>query len=153
MLLVLFGLVMVRREAMRSFYGRRQFLGLGLVPWSTRFGDVQKNRFVLNQITNLLVMSQKMGFGIWVLVFSNVPNSFTMNGGWKVHAKAARFERLMDEKYGMFRPFLKEHPEIEQFVRSVQRKYATGQYSPLRQGKPPIPKSTAVIVLIPLVED
>ena len=72
---------MVRREAMRIFYGRRQFLGLGLVPWSTRFGDVQKNRFVLNQITNLLVMSQKMGFGIWVLVFSNVPTVSTPGYG------------------------------------------------------------------------
>ena len=69
------------------------------------------------------------------------------NGGWKVRAKAARFERLMDEKYGRFRPFLKEHPEVEHFVRSVQRKYATGQFSPFRQGKPPIPKSTAIVIL------
>jgi hypothetical protein len=32
------------------------------------------------------------------------------NGSWKVHVKAARFERVMDKKYGMFRPFLKEQP-------------------------------------------
>jgi hypothetical protein len=69
------------------------------------------------------------------------------NGGWKVHAKAARFERLMDEKYGRFRPFLKGHPEIEQLVRSMQRKYVSGYFGPFRQGKPPIPKSTAVIIL------
>lgn len=69
------------------------------------------------------------------------------DGGWKVRAKAARFERRMEEKYGMFRPFLKEHPEFEQHIRSAQRKYATGHFSPFRQGKPPIPKSTAVIIL------
>lgn len=66
---------------------------------------------------------------------------------WKIQANAARFERRMDEKYGMFRPFLKEHPEVERMVRSVQRRYAQGYYSPFRQGKPPIPKSTAVIIL------
>lgn len=69
------------------------------------------------------------------------------NGGWKIQAKAARFERRMDEKYGIFRPFLKEHPELEQYVRSVQRKYSQGYFSPFRQGKAPIPKSTAVIIL------
>lgn len=69
------------------------------------------------------------------------------NGAWKVQANAARFERRMDEKYGIFRPFLKEHPELEQFVRSMQRKYSQGYFSPLRQGKSPIPKSTSVIVL------
>jgi hypothetical protein len=69
------------------------------------------------------------------------------NGGWKVHARAARFERLMDERYGRFRPLIKQYPELEQFVRNVQRKYATGYFSPFRQGKPPIPKSTAIIIL------
>jgi hypothetical protein len=69
------------------------------------------------------------------------------NGGWKAHARAARFERLMDERYGRFRPLIKKYPELEQMVRSVQRKYATGYFSPFRQGKPPIPKSTAVIIL------
>ncbi|KAL3912089.1 MAG: hypothetical protein SGILL_007025, partial [Bacillariaceae sp.] len=69
------------------------------------------------------------------------------NGGWKVHARAARFERLMDERYGRLRPLLKQYPELETFMRNVQRKYATGHFSPFRQGKPPIPKSTAVIIL------
>lgn len=69
------------------------------------------------------------------------------NGGWIVQANAARFERKMDEKYGIFRPFLKQHPELEQYIRSIQRKYSQGYFSPLRQGKAPIPKSTAVIIL------
>jgi len=68
-------------------------------------------------------------------------------GGWKVDAKAARFERLMDEKYGMFRPFLKQHPQADRFVRSLQVKYANGYFHPIRQGKSPIPKSTAVMIL------
>jgi len=71
----------------------------------------------------------------------------TKNGGWKAHARAARFERIMDERYGRFRPLLKQYPELETMVKSLQRRYATGYFSPLRQGKPPIPKSTAVIIL------
>jgi hypothetical protein len=66
---------------------------------------------------------------------------------WKVHANAAKFERQLDEKYGIFRPFITNHPEIETFVRSVQRKYAMGYFSPFRQGDPPIPRTTAVIIL------
>jgi hypothetical protein len=66
---------------------------------------------------------------------------------WKIQAKAARFERRMAEKYGIFLPLLKEYPEVEQLVRSVQRKYSQGHFSPFRQGKAPIPKSTAVIIL------
>eukprot|EP00535_Pseudo-nitzschia_heimii_P005499 CAMPEP_0197186350 /NCGR_PEP_ID=MMETSP1423-20130617/13745_1 /TAXON_ID=476441 /ORGANISM="Pseudo-nitzschia heimii, Strain UNC1101" /LENGTH=980 /DNA_ID=CAMNT_0042637637 /DNA_START=119 /DNA_END=3061 /DNA_ORIENTATION=- len=71
----------------------------------------------------------------------------TKNGGWKAHARAARFERVMDERYGRFRPLLKKYPEVETMVKTLQRRYATGHFSPLRQGKPPIPKSTAVIIL------
>ncbi|GAX29213.1 hypothetical protein FisN_28Lh041 [Fistulifera solaris] len=70
---------------------------------------------------------------------------FAPKGGWRVHANAARFERNLDEKYGIFRPFITQHPEIETFVRNVQRKYVLGEFSPLR--KPPIPRSTAVIIL------
>jgi hypothetical protein len=69
------------------------------------------------------------------------------SAGWRVGAKAAKFERHLDEKYGMLRPLITNHPEIEQFVRNVQRKYATGHFSPIRQGKPPIPRGTAVIIL------
>ena len=66
---------------------------------------------------------------------------------WKVHVNAAKFERQLDEKYGIFRPFITEHPEIETFVRSLQRKYHMGYFSPFRQGDPPIPRTTAVIIL------
>lgn len=66
---------------------------------------------------------------------------------WKVHVNAAKFERQLDEKYGIFRPFITNHPEIETFVRSVQRRYAMGYFSPFRQGDPPIPRTTAVIIL------
>ena len=72
---------------------------------------------------------------------------FAKAGGWKVHANAAKFERFLDEKYGIFRPFITEHPEVEVFIRSIQRKYAMGYFSPLRQGPPPIPRSTAVILI------
>lgn len=66
---------------------------------------------------------------------------------WKVHANAAKFERQLDEKYGIFRPFITDHPEIETFVRSLQRKYHVGYFSPFRKGDPPIPRTTAVIIL------
>lgn len=78
---------------------------------------------------------------------SDVSHHFSDKGGWKIHANAAKFERSLDEKYGIFRPFITNHPEIETFIRSVQRKYEMGYFNPLRQGDPPIPKSTAVILL------
>jgi hypothetical protein len=73
-----------------------------------------------------------------------------MSKTYKVHIKAAKFERLLDEKYGIFRPFIKEHPEIEQFLRSMHRKYVSGYFHPLRQSPPPIPRSTSVILLFML---
>ena len=73
-----------------------------------------------------------------------------MSKGYKVHIKAAKFERLLDEKYGVFRPFVKDHPEVEQFIRSMQRKYASGYFHPIRQTAPPIPRSTSVILLFML---
>jgi hypothetical protein len=69
------------------------------------------------------------------------------NGAWKVHARAARAERLMEERYGRLRPLIKEYPQLEHVVKTLQRRYATGYFSPLRQGKAPIPKTTAVIIL------
>jgi hypothetical protein len=68
-------------------------------------------------------------------------------GGWKIAAKAAKFERLLDERYGVFRPFVKKHPEVEHALRAFQRKYAGGYFSPFRQSDPPIPRSTAIILL------
>lgn len=72
---------------------------------------------------------------------------FSTLNNWKVHANAAKFERRLDEKYGIFRPFITNHPEVETFVRGVQRKWAMGYFSPLRPGGPPIARSTSVILL------
>jgi phytoene dehydrogenase-like protein len=72
---------------------------------------------------------------------------FSTLNGWKVHANAAKFERRLDEKYGILRPFITNHPEIEHFVRGVQRKYAMGYFSPLRPSGPPIARSTSIILL------
>lgn len=72
---------------------------------------------------------------------------FEKRGGWKVHANAAKFERLLDEKYGVLRPFITNHPEVELMIRSVQRKYAMGYFSPLRKGDPPIPRTTSIVIL------
>lgn len=88
----------------------------------------------------------------WIKEFDEMLSDTTeffqsKNGGWKAHAKAARFERIMNERYGRLRPLLKEYPELETMVKTLQRRYATGYFSPIRQGKPPIPKSTAVIIL------
>ena len=65
--------------------------------------------------------------------------------GWKVHANAAKFERQLDEKYGIFRPLITSHPELEQFIRTIQRKSAMGHFSPLK--KPVIPRTTSIIIL------
>jgi hypothetical protein len=74
-------------------------------------------------------------------------SSSSNGGGYKIYANAAKFERMLDEKYGIFRPFITNHPEIEHTIRSLQRQYAMGQFSPLRSQPPPIPRSTAIIIL------
>lgn len=71
----------------------------------------------------------------------------TPSNSWKVHANAAKFERLLDEKYGKFRPFIESHPNVELFIKTVQRKYAMGAFSPIRKGNAPINKTTAIMVL------
>ena len=91
------------------------------------------SQFVIDEMSNILEESSS--------------HFFAKEGGWKTKANAAKFERLMDEKYGIFRPFIKDNPQLEDAIRSIQRKYATGYFSPFRQKEPPIPKSTAVIVL------
>ena len=84
-------------------------------------------------------------------IMSETSSHFTTVGKaaatWKIHANAAKFERHLDEKYGVFRPFITEHPEIEVFIRGVQRKYSRGEYSPIRQGDPPVDKKTSIIIL------
>ena len=72
---------------------------------------------------------------------------FSKESGWKTQANAAKFERLMEEKYGVFRPFIKDNPQVEEAIRLIQRKYETGFFSPFRKSDPPIPKSTAVVIL------
>lgn len=76
-------------------------------------------------------------------ILSELSSHYFKGGAWKIHANAARFERQLDETYGVFRPFVT--PEMETLLRAVQRKYAMGEFSPCR--KPPIPRSTAVIIL------
>ena len=74
-------------------------------------------------------------------------SNFFFDDSWKVSARAARFERLLEERYGVFLPFVKAHPELEVALRTVQLRYQQGYFSPFRQGDPPIPRSTAVIIL------
>lgn len=78
---------------------------------------------------------------------SETSEYFGRDGGWKIEANSAKFERLLDERYGMLRPLVTKYPQIEQVVRSVQRKYLAGDFSPFRQSDPPIPRSTAIILL------
>jgi hypothetical protein len=82
-------------------------------------------------------------------IFQETSNHFFADkGGWRIPANAAKFERMLDEKYGPFRPFITQHPEIEIFLRNLQRKYAAGYFSPFRQQeKPPIPRTTAIVLL------
>mmetsp|Transcript_33047 Transcript_33047/g.64646 ORF Transcript_33047/g.64646 Transcript_33047/m.64646 type:complete len:1144 (-) Transcript_33047:74-3505(-) len=66
---------------------------------------------------------------------------------WKTHVNAAKFERLLDEKYGRFRPFITAHPELEALIKNVQRKYAMGEFSPFRKGDPPMGRTTSIMIL------
>jgi hypothetical protein len=67
-------------------------------------------------------------------------------GTWKARANAAKFERLLDEKYGILRPFL-THPQVEVYMKWLQRKHAMGNFSVFRQGDPPIALHTSIIIL------
>ena len=64
---------------------------------------------------------------------------------WRVHLNAAKFERLLDERYGRFRPLVERHPEIEVAFKGLQRRYAMGKFSPFRER--PVGMSTAIMVL------
>ena len=64
---------------------------------------------------------------------------------YKVHANAAKFERLLDEKYGRFRPFIESHPQVEVFIKNISRKYAMGAFSPFKKSVP-INKTTSIMV-------
>ena len=81
------------------------------------------------------------------LLTSTSQHFSTSTNAWKVHANAAKFERLLDEKYGRFRPFIESHPNVEIFIKNVQRKYAIGAFSPFRKSGPPIGKTTSIMLL------
>lgn len=66
---------------------------------------------------------------------------------WKVVANVAKFERQLDERYGVFRPFIQNHPEIETFVRTVQRMYVRGELTAIRRGDPPLDARAIIMVL------
>jgi all-trans-retinol 13,14-reductase len=80
-------------------------------------------------------------------IFDETAKHFSTLKKYKVYAKAAKFERHLDERYGIFKPFITNNPQIEHFVKSLQRKYELGNFSPIRQQQGPISKSTAIIVL------
>ncbi|KAL7494264.1 hypothetical protein ACHAWT_002986 [Skeletonema menzelii] len=81
------------------------------------------------------------------LLTSTSQHFSTSTNSWKVHANAAKFERLLDEKYGRFRPFIESHPNVEIFIKNVQRKYAMGAFSPFRKSGPPVGKTTSIMLL------
>ena len=66
---------------------------------------------------------------------------------YKVHANAAKFERLLDEKYGKFRPFIESHPKIELFIKNISRKYVRGAFSPISNKPLPMNKTTSIMIL------
>jgi hypothetical protein len=81
------------------------------------------------------------------LLTSTSQHFSTSTNAWKVHANAAKFERLLDEKYGRLRPFIEAHPNVEIFIKNVQRKYAMGAFSPFRKSGPPVGKTTSIMLL------
>ena len=80
-------------------------------------------------------------------LLTSTSQHFSTTNSWKVHANAAKFERLLDEKYGRLRPFIESHPELEIFIKNVQRKYAMGAFSPFRKSEPPVGKTTSIMLL------
>lgn len=88
----------------------------------------------------------------FLTLISDTSNHFKTVGKsvpkWKVHANAAKFERLLNEKYGRFRPFITKYPQIETNLRNLQRKYNRGEFSPFRQGPAPIDKKASIILLV-----
>eukprot|EP00815_Leptocylindrus_aporus_P003780 CAMPEP_0116059414 /NCGR_PEP_ID=MMETSP0322-20121206/5774_1 /TAXON_ID=163516 /ORGANISM="Leptocylindrus danicus var. apora, Strain B651" /LENGTH=888 /DNA_ID=CAMNT_0003543775 /DNA_START=224 /DNA_END=2891 /DNA_ORIENTATION=- len=72
---------------------------------------------------------------------------FSHGGEWKAKVNSAKFERRLNEKYGIFRPLLTD-PRYEPYVRFIQRKYALGQFSPFRESsKRPMSLSSSMILL------
>ncbi|KAL7541063.1 hypothetical protein ACHAXR_010604 [Thalassiosira sp. AJA248-18] len=97
--------------------------------------------------TNKLFTTQESIDELTSLLSETSSHFSTPSNSWKVHANAAKFERLLDEKYGKFRPFIESHPNVEIFIKNAQRKYAMGAFSPFRKGNSPVNKTTAIMVL------
>ena len=81
------------------------------------------------------------------VLLSELSTHFTST--YKAHANAAKFERLLDEKYGRFRPFIESHPQVEYVFKKLQRKYVRGEFSPFAQQRP-MGLSSAVMMLFML---
>jgi hypothetical protein len=80
-------------------------------------------------------------------LLTSTSQHFSTSNSWKVHANAAKFERLLDEKYGRLRPFIESHPELEIFIKNIQRKYVMGAFSPFRKSGLRIGKPTSIMLL------
>ena len=75
--------------------------------------------------------------------------SISGSGIWRARAHAAKFERLLDEKYGFLRPLL-THPTVEAWAKWAQRKHALGHFSLLRTTDLPLSTPTSVMLLFML---
>ena len=80
-------------------------------------------------------------------LLSDLSTHFTST--YKAHANAAKFERLLDEKYGRFRPFIESHPQVEYAFKKLQRSYARGEFSMFAKQRP-MGLSSAVMMLFML---
>lgn len=97
-------------------------------------------------LTNRLFQTQNDIDELSTLLIDTTDHFTTPQNTYKIHANAAKFERLLDEKYGKFRPFIESHPNVEIVLKNLQRKYAMGSFSPLRKDTP-VSKTTAIMVL------
>jgi len=68
---------------------------------------------------------------------------------WKARVNASKFERRLNEKYGILRPLLTD-PRFEPYVRFLQRKHALGHFRVTRRGDGPLPLSSSMILLFML---
>ena len=112
-------------------------------------GGVSPSSFASDSGRPRLLFASQKDVDDLATLLSETASDFTAPSNlWKVHANAAKFERLLDEKYGRFRPIVDSHPQIEVVFRNLQRKYAMGGFSPLRSNDSmPVSKTTAVIAL------
>ena len=98
------------------------------------YPTIYKNRRVLNELDEMLNdLSKDVSSGI----------------EWKAKARAVRFERRLNERYGILRPIL-FNPTLQPYIRNIQRKYALGHFSLVRQGDGPLSLSSSMILLFML---